>query len=353
MIICGGCGSAMEDDLRFCTECGTPNPTMRITEATVSSSSAPTSQDAVSEQVKSQNVLTPQASVPLNQATPRDATPAPNLLAQQTATTSNRTPIMIFAAVIAGLVLLLLGAVGSRRLLSDNKPAARTVEVTQIATPSPTAVPTPTPPKKRIQVTLKPGRSSDPFSFNKNGDVVMSGNTIGTCKSDNKYETAEVYISGPSNIKDYYYVLCLISEQGGISGHIVSGETNAVVSSGFIPPNWSVGTWVSWAPEDKYALTYATGEVTMGDMVLIDLNGGKSGALSFKRVAAPDSGNTQTEVQNINEKTIRWIDAHTFTVRLEVTCNPYELTDCDPNKILRRYRVTVDVATGSQKYDQH
>ena len=340
MIVCGGCGSAMEDDLRFCAECGTPNPTTRTGETT---------QGPVSEQIKSQNPQSREVAAPFNQVTPGDATPVRNSPVQQAATTSKRTPLIIVAAVVSALLLLLLGAVASRRLLSNNKPAARTVEVTQIATPSPTAVPTPTPRKERIQVTLKPGQSREQFSFQKNGQMVVSGNTIGTCKSDNKFEAAEVYVSGPSNVNDYYYVLCWIDQQGGVSGEVVNGQTNTVVATGFVPEHWGVGKWVSWAPEDKYAITFATGEVTMGDMVLIDLNGGKSGALSFRRVAAPDSGNTQTEVQNINEKTIRWLDAHTFTVRLEVTCNPYELTDCDSNKVLRRYKVTVDVATGSQR----
>ena len=343
MIVCGGCGSAMEVDLRFCTECGTPNPTWRTGETTQGPSSEP---------IKSQDPPGAEVTVPFNQVTPGTATPVRNSPVQQSARTSNRTPLIIVAAVVSALLLLLLGAVASRRLLSNNKPAARTVEVTQIATPSPTAVPTPEPRKERIQVTLKAGQSREAFSFHKNGDVVISGNTIGTCKSDNKYEAAEVYISGPSNVNDYYYVLCWIDQEGGVRGEVVSGQTNSVVASGFVPEHWGVGKWVSWAPEDKYAITFATGEVTMGDMVLIDLNGGKSGALTFRRVAAPDSGNTQTEVQNINEKTIRWLDAHTFTVRLEVTCNPYESMNCDSNKVLRRYRVTVDVAIGSQRYDQ-
>jgi hypothetical protein len=164
---------------------------------------------------------------------------------------------------------------------------------------------------------------------------------------------AEVYVAGPSNVNDYSYVLCSGSEQGGVSGQVVSGQTNGIVSSGFIPANWSVGKWVTWSPEDKYALTYATGEVTMGDMVLIDLNGGKSGALTFRRMAAPDSSNgSQPEMQNIDEKTLRWVDPHTFTIKLEATCNPYDVADCDSNKVLRSYKVTVDLTTGSQHYDK-
>src|SRR5260370_24324159 len=198
MIICNSCGNAMEDNVRFCPECGTPNPTTHTGEPTVLLPSAPTSRGPVSEPTKFQSPPTPEGTVPFDQVTAGNATPIRNSPAQQAATTSNRTPLIIVAAVVSALLLLLLGAVASRRLLSDNKPAERTVEATQTPTPSPTAVSTPEPRKKKIQVTLKAGQSSEPFSFYKNGDVAISGNKIGTCKSDNKYEAAAVYISGPS-----------------------------------------------------------------------------------------------------------------------------------------------------------
>lgn len=258
-----------------------------------------------------------------------------------------------------GWILLLIGLIISVNILAFvRRPHRAAVPTTQVVSNEPQPSVSPMnfakveKRKPNVRAILKPGHSKDSFSFNKNGTITLSGNSIGACKSEDKYNESSVYISGPSNINDYYYVLCNLGDRGGVSAQIVSGQTNAIVLSGLVPANWSVGQWVSWSPDDKYALTYATGEVTMGDMVFASLSEGKSGPLSFRRMAAPDSNGSQPEVQNINEKSIKWIDSHTFTVRLTVSCNPYDVPDCNFDQVLRAYRVTVDMATGSQGYDR-
>src|SRR5260370_17035600 len=160
MIICNSCGNAMEDNVRFCPECGTPNPTTHTGEPTVLLPSAPTSRGPVSEPTKFQSPPTPEGTVPFDQVTAGNATPIRNSPAQQAATTSNRTPLIIVAAPGSALLLLLLGAVASRRLLSHTKPAERTVEATQTPKPSPPALPPPKPPQKQLHSHTK----SDPLT---------------------------------------------------------------------------------------------------------------------------------------------------------------------------------------------
>lgn len=203
-----------------------------------------------------------------------------------------------------------------------------------------------------MDATLTPGSSRQGFAFQKDGAITLLGNTFGRCKIDPKYpESSEVYISGPSPARGYYYVLCWVEHEGGISAQIVKGHTGGIIASNFIPKDWGVGKWVSWSPEDRYAITHAVGEVTMGDMVFIDLQGGRSEPLHFRHIATLARNNYQPEIQYIDKQSIRWLDSHRFTIRLYVTCNPYEVENCDTDRVLRQNSVTVDLDTGAQQYN--
>ncbi len=147
MIDCSNCGTAMEDDLRFCTECGTPNPTTRTGDTTVSLGAVPTLQVPASDAIKFQTPPTPQITGPFNQVRAGGATLQGNAPVQQAPPSPNRTPLII-VGVVCGLLLLMLGGVASKLLLSDNKPKEKMSDTAQ----------TPTTPSN---VAASPERSSE------------------------------------------------------------------------------------------------------------------------------------------------------------------------------------------------
>src|SRR5260370_3432126 len=122
MIVCSGCGSAVEDDLQFCTECGTPNQATRARESKASleetvrlqgAGSRPGNfqQSAISSQANSarnasynQPTLTPPSPMPFGVPPLNDLGAKPI-----------RTPLIIVGSV-CGLLLLILGGVASKFL---------------------------------------------------------------------------------------------------------------------------------------------------------------------------------------------------------------------------------------------
>lgn len=76
----------------------------------------------------------------------------------------------------------------------------------------------------------------------------------------------------------------------------------------------------------------------MGDMAFVDLRSGISREIHFK-----DFTKTETELQDFELTTIKWLSPSTFQLRLDVRCNPYELGDeeCDYAEIVRRYVASV------------
>jgi hypothetical protein len=83
----------------------------------------------------------------------------------------------------------------------------------------------------------------------------------------------------------------------------------------------------------------AAGEVTMGDMVLVDLRTGRSHELLFKNFTM-----NSLEFQNFVPESIKWLSPSVCQLRLVVTCNPFEVGEnCDTKKVVREESVRVDL----------
>ena len=106
MIVCSNCGTAMEDDLRFCTECGAPARQAEQTQSTGASSN--------------------QQTVPLAQGLPQTvAWASPSQPAQFSpqptqAATATHTPGLMFAVIAAVALLALLVGGGAVWLLKSS-----------------------------------------------------------------------------------------------------------------------------------------------------------------------------------------------------------------------------------------
>lgn len=137
MIICNSCGNAMADSLRFCVECGAENPTFLATQEDTKqrrTETAPMDFEQAQEVQSSAAPALHRISERVNQEaarpTGRGDSPASYAPVQSS---SNRTSAIVIAAIVGGILLLVLGGLGSRLLFSAGNPAANILT----ATPTP------------------------------------------------------------------------------------------------------------------------------------------------------------------------------------------------------------------------
>lgn len=126
MIVCSDCGSTMEDDLQFCTECGMQNPSTRKTEIMPAQANNPRQEIG-----RPPATAFPNAPTIGSQLTPSGSSAPGSLVLNQPPmpvapqAQSNRTVFVVMFAIAATLVLLLIGGIGSQLLLSGrNQDAA-------------------------------------------------------------------------------------------------------------------------------------------------------------------------------------------------------------------------------------
>jgi hypothetical protein len=170
---------------------------------------------------------------------------------------------------------------------------------------------------------LKLGEKKNSFSFAKNGAIEYRGKLLVKCNYNPKDSRGwEAAISSVSPKKSFRLLICWENGQGGVDARVVNTKTAEIIARSIVPSGWGIAKWVSWAPDEQYALVFAVGEVTMGDTEVIDLRSGNSREIHFKKLIANDK-----ELQDFDPATIQWLSPIAFRLRLDVHCNPYELGD--------------------------
>jgi hypothetical protein len=142
MIICNSCGNAMEDSLRFCVECGANNPTFLATQQVQANQSPATpALERIREQVNRDSVR-PAGRV--DSPTSYGTVPS----------SSNRTGVIVIAAIAGAILLLVLGGLGSHLLFSKTNQGAN--NLTASPTPTSSSVPELASEKKTSQTQEQP-----------------------------------------------------------------------------------------------------------------------------------------------------------------------------------------------------
>ncbi len=209
--------------------------------------------------------------------------------------------------------------------------------------------PAPPDPSENKWMRIRAGESSGGFAYRKNGIIYFDGNTLCNCAYDPKSpDESRLILSPVSPMKKYRLALCS-QDYSSDDGYILSVRNRVVVAKSIVPTGWSIDAWIRWSPDERYALVYAVGEVTMGDMAFVDLNSGRKQEIHFKHLIR-----NSTETQNLDSKTIEWLAPTIFQLRLDVRCNPYELGQrCDYDRILRSYYAQVDLRTLNISYSDY
>ena len=188
---------------------------------------------------------------------------------------------------------------------------------------------------------LKLGEKKGGFTFARGGGIEYRGQSLGKCRFNSKDSLDwEVAISPASPQKGLRLFVCWEDGRGGVDAMVVSSKAADTVARSIVPSGWGVAKWVSWAPSEQYALLFAVGEVTMGDMAVVDLRSGTAREIHFKKLVANDN-----ELQDFEPETVKWLSPVAFRLRLDVRCNPYELYEkCDYEKVLRSSNVQVTLS---------
>jgi len=97
--------------------------------------------------------------------------------------------------------------------------------------------------------------SKDAIFYAEDGSVKWSRNVIGQCTYRTDYkENSKVYVSPLSPKKGLFVVLCWEDLKGGKAAWIIDATNRTVVAKNIVPKDWGIAPWVSWSPNEDYAL---------------------------------------------------------------------------------------------------
>lgn len=195
--------------------------------------------------------------------------------------------------------------------------------------------------------------SNEEISFEENSSILWGKTVIGQCTYQSDFrEGVRVYVSPVSPKKELFVVLCWEDMRGGKAGWVIDKKNRTVLAKNIVPDRWGIASWVSWSPNEDIALFHAVGEVTMGDMLFVNLLSGKSQEIHFKDFTRNPrlKENIQDEIMDFDRDGLSWINPTTFRLRLDVRCNPYEGDENCLTKVLRSYPARVSVSPFSISY---
>lgn len=193
---------------------------------------------------------------------------------------------------------------------------------------------------ERGWMTITPGKTPFGIRYDDNGAVVVSNTLVMGCVPDPQSAYGiKLHVSPPSSVKKLVVVMC--SRDNEDEAYVLDTGKNRVISRDIVPKHWQIINWVSWSPDERFALVAAAGEVTMGDMAFIDLNTGRMQEIHFRDFTNNHQGR-QDRLQDFDPDKVLWLSPTSFRLRLDVRCNPYEDTSCS-DKVLSSHPVRVNL----------
>lgn len=201
--------------------------------------------------------------------------------------------------------------------------------------------------------TLPAGQSVYGIRYDQHGAIIVNNDLVMGCVVDPQSpDDTKVYISPPSPLKKYVMVMCW--DRGGKEAYVIDTRNNRVVSRDVVPKHWRVIKWVSWSPDERFALVTAAGEITMGDMAFVDLTSGKLQEINFRNFTnnrGIDPRKTiHDRIQDFDPDKVSWLSLSSFRLNMDVRCNPYEVEGDCYEKVISSHPVRVNLSPFSIGY---
>src|SRR5205807_6574060 len=140
-------------------------------------------------------------------------------------------------------------------------------------------------------------------------------------------------------------VMC--SRDNEDEAYVIDTGNNRIVSRDVVPKHWQIINWVSWSPDERFALIAAAGEITMGDMAFVNLNSGISQEIHFKNFTntrgIDPTKTAYDRLQDFDPDKLRWTSPTRFHLNMDVRCNPYERGEGCYDKIISTHPVEVNL----------
>lgn len=160
-------------------------------------------------------------------------------------------------------------------------------------------------------------------------------------------------LSPLSPLRRYVAIISWDSDRGGIEAFVIDTKNKRIIAKDDAykkkAPIPSFAAWVSWSPDERYALISPGGE-GIRELMYLDLKTGISKEIPLKRFAKNYNG-AMMEMQLTEIDSVKWINNHEFTTRIGLYCNPFDDAKCQGDKPRRVYKAKVDINTLSIKYN--
>jgi len=136
-------------------------------------------------------------------------------------------------------------------------------------------------------------------------------------------------------------------DYGGVGGWLLDTVRERIAVPEIVPDRWTVLPWISWSPDGRFALLVASGEVTMGDMAVIDATTGTSRSIHYQDFTR-DHGKTQVELAEYDN--LRWLAPDRYSVSITVRCNTFQVSPCDISKVISNHIAQLDLLSETVQY---
>jgi hypothetical protein len=199
--------------------------------------------------------------------------------------------------------------------------------------------------------TLTAGQSLYGIRYEESGAIWIGDSQQKACTP------GELYVSKPSPVKGVAVVICDNSPYDK-KGYLVDTQSErllySIVSKSIIDVEAVLDKWVSWSPDEKFALLATAGEGFQGPMILVDLNTGTTKEIDYKRLGL------KGETEILNQQTVSWLSGNSFRMRFDIYCQVFSdeprcaygrcKGDCDRG-IHRSYWARVNLSPFIISYD--
>lgn len=164
--------------------------------------------------------------------------------------------------------------------------------------------------------TLSPGDSQSGFRYEEDGTVWLGTNKIISCPP-----SGAVGVSPPSPRKGFFVLICgrgdyndvyVVQTQPTITSLKVISKNVQVEQKSFIDEDW-----VSWSPDEQFALFASGGEGFQGPMLLVNLNTKRFKEIEYKHLGLAG------ETEALDQQSVSWLNANSFHMRFNVVCQVF------------------------------